>query len=192
MIDLVSLIGIENSLLPYGFAVALVSLSPIASAQSPGELGMIRRLWLASADSADSLEAALTVIDSMEVGVRDHPRVMAFEGALVSMRGKHSAWPHRKIVHVRRGLRLLDAAVEKDPSDPEIRYLRMLTCEHLPKFFGRDWTVSVDAAALTSSLLTLRETLPPDFYTYLIGFVIEHGSPTKHETNRLEHELQPD
>ena len=54
--------------------------------------------------------------------------------------------PWEKGKHAKAGLELLDAAVAAAPSDPEVRFVRGMTCYNLPALFNRSALAARDLA----------------------------------------------
>jgi antitoxin component HigA of HigAB toxin-antitoxin module len=109
----------------------------------------------------------------------------AFSGAVEVVRGKHAFWPGNKLGHVRRGLAVLDRAVERAPGAVEVRNLRLLSTFYLPFFFGRGDTTREDLSTLASLLPTRAQDLPTHVWMAISEFVLEHGELPSSDRQRL-------
>ncbi len=115
----------------------------------------------------------------------DAPVYRAYDGAFVTLKGKHAFWPPSKLKYVRRGLEVLDAQVRALPSNVEIRYLRLLSCYYLPGILGRGWSVDDDFARLAELLPEVKGAYPPELYETMVQFVLDHGEPTSDRRTEL-------
>lgn len=97
----------------------------------------------------------------------------AYAGAFKVVRGKHAFWPRGKWNHVQDGLDVLDALVELHPDEPEVRYLRLVSCYYLPFFFRRGGTVDTDLRDLLELLPRGPGVLSAHAYPLVVDFVVE-------------------
>jgi hypothetical protein len=116
----------------------------------------------------------------------------AYEGALITLRAKHGSWPPRRLQHLQEGLAVLDAVVRADPGNAEARYLRLMSCFHLPAVLGRKESVREDFSALATVLPGIRSSYPPALYNTITRFVLEEGRPSEREAQSLRSSLYPD
>ena len=165
------------------FLSMFASAPPAASATEPPWLDRLRTYYVEAVEDEAALEDAEALI---EAEARADPTTRAYEGALIVLKAKHAFWPHRKVHYLREGLALLDALVEAHPENVEVRYLRLLSCYFVPSFFGRDWSVRDDFAALSRGLPEVADRFPAELFEVMVRFVLEHGSPDAHQRARLE------
>lgn len=105
------------------------------------------------------------------VGV-DSARLDAYEGAFRTMTAQETIWPPSKLSRALEGLALLDAAVLAAPDHPEIRYLRLAICHHLPSLFRRGDTVRNDAAVLADLLTSDHLIQDPTRTAAMVAFLL--------------------
>lgn len=157
--------------------------------QSAAELQTLRELFLRAVEDETVIDPALELVEEIRDGDGpgvDSSTLLAYEGALTSLRAKHGVWPHRRLHHLQAGLSRLDDAVATAPGNVEARYLRLLTCYYLPGIFGRDYTVRADFEALGILLPSARGLFPPDLFRTMTGFVIEEGDLPAARQRELE------
>lgn len=99
----------------------------------------------------------------------------AYLGALETLRAKHAFWPQRKLRHLDDGLAILGAAIDRDPTHVEARYLRLMSCYWLPGLLGKRALVREDFAALARLLPNGPGDLPTDLWANTVRFVLEHA-----------------
>ena len=133
----------------------------------------VRSQYFAAVEDEGVIQPARQLLDACE-----DPVFRAYDGALLTLRAKHDPWPHRKLRFVREGLGVLDAQVQAAPRDPEIRYLRLMSCYYLPSFFGRSGSVDADFDALAELLPDSAARFPGALFTDMVEFVLAEGDPS--------------
>jgi hypothetical protein len=109
----------------------------------------------------------------------------AYAGAYEVVRAKHASWPFHKLGHANRGLADLDAAVQAEPRDATIRYLRLMSCYPLPFFFSRGESVTEDSQTLASLLAEGDHALPASRVRIMGEFLLERASLEPELARRL-------
>ena len=141
-------------------------------------LERVRTMYVLSVSDEPLIEEAL--LDLGTIATAEHSRERgyaavadAYAAAFEVVRGKHAFWPRGKWNHVQDGLRVLDQLVRDHPAEPEIRYLRLVSCYYLPFFFSRGESVDADLEALLALLPEARGVLSDHAYRHVADFVIE-------------------
>lgn len=171
----------------------LLLAAPRADAmdQPADSLSVVRELYLAAVQDESAIPKGLRAIQLMRAGGAAPPGsatsglLSAYQGALITLRAKHGAWPPSRLRHVREGLAVLDRAVRLHPDRTEIRYLRLLSCYHLPGALGRADSVQEDFAALARLLPHDRDASPHHVYTTMLRFTLENGGLPARQRQRL-------
>jgi hypothetical protein len=170
----------------------------VSDARSADLLAEIRMYYLQSVQSEAAIEPALVAIDAARVAPGVEPGseldavLAAYGGAVVTLRAKHAFWPPTRMRHLRDGLAILDALVEKHPDQAEIRYLRLMSCYYLPGILGRNWSVRDDFAALADLLPRVERSYPPELHETITKFVLHNAHLTADQRARLEHGILGD
>lgn len=159
------------------------------------DLAALRETYLASVRDGRAIPRGMDEIEHIrarsrpEAGSALDATLSAYQGALVTLRAKHAAWPPQKLRYMREGLALLDRTVERSPEHAEARYLRLMSCYYLPGFFGRGGSVRADFAALARLLPGVRGQYPPAVYAAITRFVVEKGRLPAEQRRVLEDTL---
>jgi len=166
--------------------------APSTSPADSVDLAPLREIYLASVRDGRAIARGLSEIERIrtrarpEAGSPLEATLTAYQGALVTLRAKHAAWPPQKLRYMREGLALLDRTVELNPQHAEARYLRLMSCYYLPGLFGRGGSVREDFAALARLLPGVRGQYPPAVYTAIARFVVEKGRLPAEQRRVLE------
>ncbi|MEX2529628.1 MAG: hypothetical protein WD960_02560 [Gemmatimonadota bacterium] len=83
----------------------------------------------------------------------------AYLAALDALRAQHGPWPPSRLRHLRNAREGLDSLIEEAPTKAELRYLRLATEVHVPRFLGREETLREDRRALEGLLASGRHSL---------------------------------
>jgi len=170
-------------------------MSEASMSSSPADsvdLAPLREIYLASVRDGSAIARGLGEIERIRVRARPEAgspleaTLTAYQGALVTLRAKHAAWPPQKLRYMREGLALLDRTVELNPGHAEVRYLRLMSCYYLPGLFGRGGSVREDFAALARLLPGVRGQYPPAVYAAIARFVVEKGRLPAEQRRVLE------
>ena len=153
--------------------------------------GKIYRLWalyLLSVDHSSRVDDArgrardLLALDLSET---QQTTVQALTGALEVVRAKHSRWPPNKLKYLRKGMEILDSLVDRHPSAPDVRYLRLVSGYYLPFFVDRDEVVKEDFGALSRLLHLSPEAMPEPVFMAAVQFLLDKAELEPGDRNRL-------
>jgi hypothetical protein len=95
-----------------------------------------------SSSVTDSLYHALKSADT------ENPLIVAYIGTLEALKAKHSWNPYNKIKYVSLSQKTMRKAVERDPNNLEIRFMRFSIQHHTPAFLGFSKDLEEDRKAI--------------------------------------------
>ncbi|MFS4454843.1 hypothetical protein [Maribacter sp. 2304DJ31-5] len=72
----------------------------------------------------------------LEVSATDKPVLIGYKGALLTLKAKHAKGIKNKKAFFKKGITFLELAITKEPSNIEIRFLRLSVQENAPKIVG--------------------------------------------------------
>lgn len=136
-------------------------------------LDRLRTLYFLSVADEDLLPEAERALTWLVARSRiDGDLRSAYKGAFEVVRAKHGLWPPGKLDALKRARPLLDGAVARSPDQVEIRFLRLMSCYHLPFFFGRSWSVEEDFGRLAKLLPVASDPHLAGLRTEISAFVL--------------------
>ena len=120
-------------------------ISTVAPSSQP-TIAQVRELFYRAVEGdAEALRQCESTLSSLPVrDAKVDAKVKAYRGACEMLRAEQARWPWEKGRHAEAGLRLLDAAVDDAPSDPEVRFVRGMTSYNLPPVFARGDVAAAD------------------------------------------------
>jgi len=83
-------------------------------------------------------------------------------GSALTMRARDAFWPKTRLDYVKKGIKMMDAAVQLAPEDPDVRLVRAINNFHMPKFMERDEIAKADFAWLWQRVEAKPEGLKDD------------------------------
>jgi len=81
----------------------------------------------------------------------------AYRGAFILMSAEHTSYPLRKYNRFTKGRDILDLAIDASPSNPEIRYIRILIQSETPSFLNYSKNIDGDVKQLIRHKKVLKK-----------------------------------
>jgi len=125
----------------------------------------------------DDSDAADLFYEKMEKVPEDAPaRVLGYKGIAALVEAKHSFNPINKMRYFSEGSRLLDASIEKEPSNVELRFLRFTVQDNAPFFLDYHDQLEEDKKAITTFLSDkTRVAASPSLALKISEYLKENG-----------------
>ena len=112
----------------------LLILSLALTIASPPDLAVVRVTYHEASVSEESTIALFGEL--ADVSMKDKSIMIAYKGAVTTMMAKYTKEIKQKKVFFKDGMQLLEYVVAADPTNVEIRYLRLSVQENAPKVVG--------------------------------------------------------
>jgi hypothetical protein len=109
----------------------------------------VKGLYYKAVDGDRSAGArAATLLDEMQRSRSDDPLLLAYRGSVFLLESSWAVAPWRKGKLAKRGLAMMDRAVELSPRQIEVRFVRAATTMRLPGIFRRGEQSASDFAEI--------------------------------------------
>lgn len=105
-----------------------------------------------AADNLNIIEDEITTIEKSSIFEKN-----AFVGTLLMKKSKLISNPANKLSCFKEGMSMLEKAIEKDKTNPEYRFLRLLIQENAPRFLGYYENLDEDSKIINIGYATLPE-----------------------------------
>jgi len=135
------------------------------------EIQKVKTLFEASAQSKDAASELLRLLSAVESS--STPLLICYKGAAEMMQAKYGFNPLNKFKHFKKGKKLIETAVAKEPDNLEIRFLRFLIQTNLPAFLNYHDHIEQDKRYLITNLKATKDK-------HLKQKVLKHLSTSKH------------
>ncbi len=121
----------------YLFFIFFVSF--ISNAQDLKEIRTLYPKAVENADATTKLDAELAKVNSSSKSA-----LVAYKGAVSTVKAKFAKKKSEKKDFFKTGVSLIESAVKAEPSNIEIRYIRISVQENSPKFLGYHKNIEED------------------------------------------------
>lgn len=124
-------------------------LAMLLMASSTDEFLRARSLYYKGSDGdKDAYEQAAKLFENLHSQNPNDPRITVYTGSLCLWEASHTWALWKKNGLSKEGIELMDSAVQSNPDDLEIRFVRAVTDYSLPSFFHRREQAQQDFALL--------------------------------------------
>ena len=173
----------------YNFLFLLFSITVSDSlATETNELELMRKAFYSAVEDEKETEVLFSqlkvILDKQKNNAA--PIIIAYYGATETLLGKHALNPYKKWNKLKSGLEKIAAAIEQNPKDLEIRFLRFSILHHLPSFLGFSDERNEDKGVIYNLLLQKNySALEFKIQKGIIEFMIESERLSKSQNARL-------
>ncbi len=106
-----------------------------------------------------------------------------YKGAVTMVMAKHVFGPYKKLNYFKTGKEILEQALQKEPSNIELRFLRFSIQSSSPKFLDYHSNLSGDKALLLKEVKTLNDV---DLKQRITKFLLNSSEVSKTEKLTLQ------
>jgi hypothetical protein len=137
-------------------------------------------------DQVDKLETFLRKKFGTDFNKID-PIITAYYGAIEALRGKHAFFPFTKLSYVNSSQDILGKAVELDPENLEIRFVRFSILHHIPGILGYSSEREDDMKVIYRLLLKRDYSMvTPEIQKGIVEFMLDSERLTEDQNNELK------
>lgn len=118
---------------------------------------------------AEAVKECVAEFDKLRKLLPDSNLVEAYFGSAMALLGRDEVNPMERMKYANKGLKILDHAVDREPTNTEIRILRFNVCYRLPEpIFQRAGTVVEDLSYLIERYEKDSKVFSQDYYWHLL------------------------
>ena len=151
----------------------LISLLFVTGLFRTADLVEIRKIYPQAASSEDATKELAAKLE----GVSDSgdKTLLAYKGAVLTLKAKFAKSIPDKIGFVKDGAKIVESAVAAEPSNVEIRMIRLSIQENVPAIVGYKRNIDEDKAFIVNNY----KNLPGDLREYVKNFILQSKSFSK-------------
>lgn len=127
------------------FIFILLMLMGSSPANQERDLSVVRELYKKAAEQEVAGKRLLEVTQGFDI---QQPVLFGYKGAGHMMMAKHVINPFSKMSHFNKGKKIFTAAINRDPGNAELRFLRFSVQAEAPGFLGYKENIEEDKALL--------------------------------------------
>lgn len=139
------------------------------------DLAEIRKLYPKATDSDSAAKEFATKLDGVDN--TSDKTLLAYKGASITLLAKFAKKPMEKIAKFKDGAKLIELAVKSEPTNVEIRLIRLSVQENVPKIVKYKANIKEDVAFLLANCNQAPSSVKP----YLKAFIAQSKSFTEKE-----------
>ena len=123
---------------------------PGAKANDTGpDLKLLRKQLMMAINSSHTTDSLYTDLDHLN---NKTPLIVAYMGALDALKAKHSWNPYSKIKSLSQASQLMQKAIDNDPHNIEIRFMRFSVQHNVPAWLGYSKNLDADRDEILQQL----------------------------------------
>ena len=120
--------------------------------------------------------AARELFELANAATPGDPLLMAYRGGAEALLAKHALNPYTKLDYLAKSMTTLRLAINTDPSNAEIRFIRFSIQYFIPKFLGYSKNLQDDAHVIALNFSTLNQVVDAKTVRSIGEFMISSGS----------------
>ena len=128
---------------------------------------------------------AHTIFETIKSTQYSSALLQAYAGAIEAAAAECVKGAFTKLEYFSRGKKNLEAAIEQEPKNPELRFLRFATQVNAPNFLEYDNTREDKEMILEQIPVAINNGQNQKFWRQVAGFMIDSGKLSKTEIGKL-------
>ena len=142
----------------------------------------VRKLYQQSAEDEAAAEKLLKISEEND----DTALLLGYRAAAEMMLAKHVANPFSKMSHFKKGKKIFSEAIEDDPSNLELRFLRFSVQSETPGFLGYKDNLEEDEKIL---FLNLKKMKDLELKRIILEFLTKASALSEDEKVEMRNQL---
>lgn len=130
-----------------------------------------------------SEEATQSLIRLVEGHTESSAVLLAYQASATMMMANHVGNPFKKISYFREGKKLLEQAVEREPSNVEVRFLRFAAQSEIPGFLGYKDNLKEDKQLILQQIARLQDK---HLQELIVTYMMRSDDLTQQEKEQLK------
>ncbi len=159
-----------------------------ATAISNSDLQFLRTTYYSAVENENDIELLNSFIKSQFGNdINNYPAlILAYIAGIEALNSKHSFWITTKYKYLVKSMELFNKAVEKDPDDLEIRFMRFSILHYVPGIVGYSNERESDLNTIYNLLIKRKQTsVPNDIQLGMVQFLIDSDRLDEKQTSEL-------
>ncbi|MDZ4845834.1 MAG: hypothetical protein SH857_09820 [Chitinophagales bacterium] len=136
-------------------------------------LPQLRELYLAAVENREQSDKFMQYMNSVK---HEDALLHAYFASAQALVSKHLSGPSDKLKYLRLADKSFEEAIQKNPNDAEVRFLRFSVQLHLPRFLGYSDDMENDIEGMLQKIPHTKSLQDyPDWLKTVIGFMLDSG-----------------
>jgi hypothetical protein len=131
--------------------------------------------------SVHNEQTAVNLLDYLTSS--NNPTLIGYKGAVTIVMAKHVMSPYKKINYFKTGKDVLEQAIQKEPLNVELRFIRFSIQCNAPKFLDYHSNINGDKVLLLKAVKTIKDV---DLKKRITKFLLNSGEVNNAEKTSLQ------
>ena len=118
-----------------------------------------------------------------DVTKKDDKRLVAYKGAAIALIARYEKGAKLKSSIFKNGIEWVEFAIEKEPLNIEVKFVRLSIQQNTPKFLGYNKDIESDKNFILTNFNTIKSK---EFKKYLRGYILDSDNFSEEEKSRIE------
>ncbi len=137
--------------------------------------------------SVEDEKIASELLKELEENHGGEPILIGYRGATLAVMGKHAFRPDKKMSYLKSSQEVLSQAINMQPGNIELRFLRFAIQSNVPSFLGYNKNLPEDKISIINNAdNATKYRVSGRYRNEIIDYVIASGKCTDEEINRLK------
>jgi hypothetical protein len=163
----------------YYFIIMVLLQSQLALAINP-DIAALRKLYYKAPTNKSDEETFLKTMEQLQIG--KNPLLLCYKGVALILQANYCFNPYDKWSCFRKGKALMELAVEADPENIEIRFMRFCVQTNAPVFLNYHAELFVDKTKILKAWNTIPDN---DLKDKIKSFILKSNCCTNNEKSNL-------
>lgn len=134
------------------------------------------------AKAASSKQANQKLVELLNNEKENQPLLIGYRGASVMIEANHVFNPITKLSRFKKGKELIEQAIQKDPNNVELKFVRLTIQTNLPSFLGYSSSIVNDKQFVIKSLATTKDV---DLRSRIVDYLYTSRICTAEELKKI-------
>ncbi len=146
----------------------------------------VRKSYTEAIDNEDKAESLYQALNTSQA--KADALLLAYCGATRALMAKHAVNPYSKLKYLKEGSALLNSAVDKNPTQIEVRYLRYSVEKNVPDFLDYRQHLESDKKVIVDAILAGKHGLDKPILKNVVAYMLKNAEldgATKAKLNKL-------
>jgi tetratricopeptide (TPR) repeat protein len=152
--------------------LAVLMSATVAYANTGYSIAQVRSLY---GQGVEDEAAAKKLLDLVIVGDQNDPLLLGYRGGAEALLAKHAWNPYAKLDYLDKSMKTLQRAIDLDPQNTEIRFIRFSIQFYVPRFLGLSKNLKEDAHVIALHFDQLLTQLDENTLSNVGAFMIKSG-----------------
>ncbi len=143
------------------------------------ELNQLRNLFFQPQQTQSFIQLGTSVVSQDDI-------VIGYKGAATAISAQYKDWPHEKLSAFNEGKGLIEKAIQKNPWNAELRFIRLTIQCQSPSFLGYQSNIAADCQLISDHFSMNYVQVKDAYWQNVIKFILQQELIEVAQKNKLQ------